>query len=57
MTPFFIISTIILGILVFIEARYSPRIDITKDGDILLWYNSRYDGAKYRDYKPLFKLK
>lgn len=54
MNPFCIIGIIILLALVWIEYRYSPRIDITKEGDVLLWYTMC---SGYRHYKHLFKLK
>lgn len=60
MTPLFIISTTILGILIFIEARFSPRFDITEEGDLLIWYYLRWgrNGCdQYRHFKRLFKIK
>jgi hypothetical protein len=52
MNPSCIITIIVLLILLWIEYRYSPRIDVTKKGD--LWY-TMWDG--YRHFKFLFKIK
>lgn len=46
-----ILLLIVLGIL--IEHYFEPRIDVTKDNDVILWYN---DSGK-RAYTLLFKLK
>jgi len=39
---------IILGVFI----RYRPWLDITKEGDVLLWYN----GKCKREYKALFNI-
>jgi hypothetical protein len=44
-----LITTILIVILV-IELQYTPRLDFTKDGNILLWY-----GKNERKYIVLFK--
>lgn len=54
MNPLALIGIILVLILAGIEYRYSLRIDITKEGDVLLWFNTR---KGCRHYKHLFKLK
>lgn len=54
MNPSYIIGIIFVLLLAWIEYRYSPRFDITEEGDLLLWY-TMWDG--YRNYKHLFKIK
>lgn len=52
--PGIIIPIVLLGILGgIIENVFEPRIDVTKDNDVLLWYN---DSGK-RKFTLLFKLK
>lgn len=50
-------STILLVTLVtvgfIVEKTISPRIDRTKDGDLLLWYNSKVNGIKERKFIKL----
>jgi hypothetical protein len=55
MKPGCIITTIIFITLCVIEHRYSPRIDITKKGDVLLWFTSIKDN--HRHFKFLFKIR
>lgn len=51
------ISTILLvtitTIAIIVEKTISPRIDRTKDGDLLLWYNSKVNGVKERKFIKL----
>lgn len=44
-----IASLLILTLAIIIEIIYKPRLDITSEGELLLWY-----GRKYRKYKILF---
>lgn len=46
-----ILLLIVLGII--IEHHFEPRIDVTKDHDVVLWYNN----SGKRVYTMLFKLK
>lgn len=50
-------STILLVaitiITTIIEKTLSPRLDRTKDGDLLLWYNSKVNGIKERKFIKL----
>lgn len=52
MNPICIIGMVVIAILAWIEYRYSPRIDVTREGDVLLWYNIK---KNYRHFKHLFK--
>lgn len=49
-----IIVLVITGVLVHIEHLFKPRIDITKEGQVLLWYTNK---ESLRDYKHLFNIK
>lgn len=42
----------IAGIIFIVLVRYRPWIDITREGDVLLWYN----GKCKREYKQLFNI-
>lgn len=50
-------STILLititTIAIIVEYTLSPRIDRTKYGDLLLWYNSKVNGIKERKFIKL----
>lgn len=35
-----IMLLVFLCIMLYIEKRYNPRIDVTCEGDVFLWYNS-----------------
>lgn len=41
----------ILVLVVFAEVAYQPRLDCTRDRDLLLWY-----GRDIRNYCHLFKV-
>lgn len=45
------IIIIIFLIIILTEILYSPRLDYTKDEDLLLWYN----GKPKRKYIVIFK--
>ena len=42
---------IIIALIAVIEIELKPRLDKTKEGDVLLWY-----GKTKRDYKKLGKF-
>ena len=48
----FLIAIIIMIILIAIEAILKPRIDITSEQEVLLWYN----GKTKREYNFLFRI-
>lgn len=48
-----IVCSFLLLVAYFIH-KYEPFVDVTCEGDVLLWYNSK-DGS--RKYKLLFKIK
>lgn len=35
------IILLIIGVVVFTEWKFSPRLDKTSDGELLLWYNEK----------------
>ena len=41
--------TIILLIIIAVEVVFSPRLDYTNEGNLLLWY-----GRKFRNYIKIF---
>lgn len=47
-----IIFAVVILIIV-IEKKYSPRIDVTRERDVLLWYNNKYNN---RYFIKLFKI-
>lgn len=57
-----VLILIIIGIFLIIEGVYKPRIDITSERDVLLWYNminfKTYikKSCIIRVYKFLFKI-
>ena len=62
MRPEIIILLIAFVVGMYLLLRYRPTIDITKDGDVLLWYNYHYynrPNKKWfvqRHYKHLFNI-
>ncbi len=49
----YFICTILLVVL-GLALNYGPSIDVTKEGDVLLWY---YDKTNQRKWKKLFNIK
>ena len=48
-----VIIIILIGSIILLKlGKYQPWIDITKEGDVMLWYND--DGK--RTYKKLFNI-
>lgn len=50
---FFCIIFAVVILIFMIEKKYSPRIDVTKERDVLLWYNNKYNN---RYFIKLFKI-
>lgn len=48
-----IFAAVALIAILWVEDAYSPRIDITKEGDVLLWYSTP---GGFRKYRFLFKF-
>lgn len=49
-----ILLILIVTVVVIIEKTLSPRLDKTKEGDLLLWYNIKHNGVKYRKFIKLW---
>lgn len=49
----------LIALLIFTEAKYSPRVDITNDGDVILWWwrtEKNFTPVKRRTFKILFNI-
>jgi hypothetical protein len=62
-TTLAIMIGIAIAIIIFFLRRYRPWVDVTREGDVLLWYNYHYynyPNDKWfvsRQCKFLFKIK
>lgn len=52
-----ILTLVFIVLFIGILVKYNPEIDVTRDGDVLLWYNTKKITYRNRAFIKLFNLR